>query len=459
MPSVQKRVLGVFTLAMINVAAIISLRNLSIMVDYGLGSIFFYTVASLLFFIPSALVCAELATGWPLRGGLFAWVSVAFGQRWGLFAIWISWILSISWFPAVLTFSAAAIAYLIDPALSNNKLYMVSMMLVIFWSATLVNFFGIQTSSWISSVGAIIGTVIPGILIISLGLFWLLSGRPLQLDMSWGALMPSLELNNVVFFVGVLLGLAGMEMSAYHARETKNPQRDYPKAIATSGVLILCLSVLGSLGIAFVVPKQDVHLVAGLLQAFQAFFAEFGIDHIVPWVALLAAVGSLAGINTWIMGPAKGILAAADEGLLPEIMHYTNRYNVPVVTLLVQAILGSLLALVFFFMPDVNSAYWIITAITVQFAMIMYCFIFAAAIRLRYCQPDVVRAYKIPGKNYGMWIVSGLGFLTCLFGFCVGFIPPKQLTTGSIIFYDGYLFIGLLLLSVPPFIFYKIRKG
>jgi glutamate:GABA antiporter len=455
---VQKRVLGVFTLAMINVAAIISLRNLSIMVDYGLGSIFLYTVASLLFFIPTALVCAELATGWPLRGGLYAWVSEAFGKKWGFFAIWISWILSISWFPAVLTFSAAAIAYIIDPVLADNRLFMVSMMLAIFWSATLINFFGIQTSGWISSIGAIIGTVLPGALIIGLGFYWYGSGKPLQLEMSWHAMIPELELNNVVFFVGVLLGLAGMEMSAYHARETKNPQRDYPRAIAISGTVILCLSVLGSLGIALVVPKQDVHLVAGLLQAFQAFFAEFGIPYIVPWLALLAAVGSLAGINTWIMGPAKGILAAADEGFLPEIMHYTNRFNVPVVTLIIQAILGSLLALVFFFMPDVNSAYWIITAITVQFAMIMYCFIFAAAIRLRYSQPDIVRAYTIPGKKIGIWIVAGIGFVTCLCAFAVGFIPPKQLNTGSILFYDGYLLLGLLLLSFPPFVFYRYRR-
>ena len=39
----------------------------------------------------------------------------------------------------------------------------------------------------------------------------------------------------------------------------------------------------------------------------------------------------------------------------------------------------------------------------------MYIMIFASAIKLRYTQPDTPRAYKIPGGNYGMWIVAGMG--------------------------------------------------
>ena len=456
-PVSNQRTLGVITLAMINVAAIISLRNLSIMVDYGLGAIFFYLIGALTFFIPTALVCAELATAWPERGGLYCWVSEAFGKKWGFFAIWIAWVLSISWFPAVLTFSGAVIAFIINPELASNKNYMLSIMLILFWGATFLNFFSMKASGWISTIGALIGTVIPGFLIIGLGIYWILAGKPLQISFESSHLIPNLQMNNLVFYVGVVLGLAGMEMSAFHAREAQDPQRNYPRAIALSSLIILVLSVLGSLSIACVVPAQDVHLVAGLMQAFHAFFTEFGIPGALPWIALLAAVGSLAGINTWIRGPAKGILAAADEGFLPEFMHKTNRYGAPVSTLIVQASLGTLLALVFFFMPDVNSAYWIITAITVQFAMMMYALIFAAGIYLRYLKPEVYRAYRIPCSNLGMWIVGGIGFLTCLFAFGMSFIPPIQLQTGSILFYESYLIIGLILLSSPPYFLIKLK--
>ena len=59
-PDPQPRVLGLFGLAMINIVAIASLRDLPQMASYGIGSIFFYLLAAVVFFIPVSLVAAEL---------------------------------------------------------------------------------------------------------------------------------------------------------------------------------------------------------------------------------------------------------------------------------------------------------------------------------------------------------------------------------------------------------------
>ena len=83
------RVLGTFPLAMLTVSAIISLRNLSISAEYGSNSIFYLILAAVIFFIPIALVTAELATGWPKAGATYAWVSEAFGKPTGFFALWV----------------------------------------------------------------------------------------------------------------------------------------------------------------------------------------------------------------------------------------------------------------------------------------------------------------------------------------------------------------------------------
>ena len=48
---------------MINVAAIVSLKNLPVTAEYGLAAIFFNLAAAIIFFIPVSLVSAELATG------------------------------------------------------------------------------------------------------------------------------------------------------------------------------------------------------------------------------------------------------------------------------------------------------------------------------------------------------------------------------------------------------------
>jgi amino acid transporter len=412
-----------------------------------------------LFFIPSALVCAELATGWPRSGGVYRWVSEAFGEKCGFFAIWISWMLSISWFPAVLTFTAAAAAYIFMPELIHHKGYMVCVMLAVFWLATFWNFFGMQVSGWISSIGAILGTIIPGFLIIGLGLLWLFLDKPLKIDMHWHTLIPEFDIANMVFFAGVLLAFAGMEISAYHAREADNPQKDYPPAILISSIIILLISIMGSLSIAFVVSHHEVSLFAGLMQAFSEFFGAFDLLWVVPILGAFALIGSLAGINTWIVGPAKGILASSEDGFLPPLLQKLNKHDMPIGTLFFQAIVGSLLTCVFFFMPNVNSAFWIITALTIQFAMIMYILIFASAIKLRYRQKDVYRSYRIPGKtNMGMWLAAGTGLLICVFGFFICFMPPAQFDTGAIVFYESYLIGGLVLLSLPPFILMRCRK-
>ena len=64
------KVLGVFTLAMINVSLILNLRGLPMLATYGFAIVSFLLLAALVFFIPTALVSAELATGWPLSGGI-----------------------------------------------------------------------------------------------------------------------------------------------------------------------------------------------------------------------------------------------------------------------------------------------------------------------------------------------------------------------------------------------------
>jgi len=84
-PNKSRRSLSVFSLIMINIIAIDSLRNIPAAAEYGFSILFYYAVAATTFFIPSALVSAELATGWPKTGGVYIWVREAFGPHWGFF--------------------------------------------------------------------------------------------------------------------------------------------------------------------------------------------------------------------------------------------------------------------------------------------------------------------------------------------------------------------------------------
>jgi putative glutamate/gamma-aminobutyrate antiporter len=453
------RVIGVFALAMINVAAIASLRALPSMAEYGLASAFFYIIAVFIFLIPTSLVAAELATGWPKRGGVFVWVREALGQRWGFMAIWLQWIQNVVWYPTALSFTAATLAYVVNPELAANPIYTVGIILLVYWGATLANFRGMKTSGKITSIGVVSGTIVPGLLIIIFAVLWFLGGDPIQMDISWDAFFPDMSsMQNIALAAGVVLAFAGMEMSAVHAQEVKDPQRDYPKAILIATTIILVVMILGTLAVSMVVPQKQISLVAGVMEAFTDYLDMYNLAWLIPVVAVLITFGVIAQIVTWIGGPSKGILTTAHYGELPPFFQKVNKNGVQVNILFVQGCVVTLLSLMFLLMPDVSSSYWILSALTAQLYLIMYLLMFVSAIKLRYSAPNVERPYKIPGGNFGMWIVAGIGLLASVFGIALGFFPPSQLDTGSVLFYHAFLVCGIFILAGAPLLIHHFRK-
>lgn len=454
-PTGAPRFLGPGGIALITLAAILTLRSLPSLAEYGWASIFFYLAGAVFFFIPLAFVAAELATGWPKAGGMYAWVKQGFGSRVGFLSVWFDWIENAAWFPTVLSFVAATLAYIIDPNLADNRLYLVTIMLVVFWGLTLANFFGLNRILKFNNVAVIVGTIFPAVVLIGLGVYWLVSGRHNAIPFHGRALIPDLSsINNVVFFAGVLLGFAGVEMAGYHANETRNIRRDYPRAVFLSTGLILLISILATLAIAFVVPHAKLSLVSGLMQAFQEFFSQLGLGAWTTQVmAGLVGLGTLAVLSTWMLGPSKGLYAAEESGDLPPELHYVNKNHSPVAMLVFQGALGTMFSLLFLFVPNVNTSYWILTALTTQLTVIMYLLMLASAIRLRYTEPDTPRPYRIPGgRHAGMWVMAGMGIIGSAFGLIVGFFPPAGISHWPTPLYILTMLVAILVLSLPPFL-------
>jgi amino acid transporter len=448
-------------LAMLSVSAIVSLRNLPTTALLGTQSISFFLVAALCFFIPVALVCAELASGWPKEGGVYLWVEEAFGPRWGFIAIWLQWMESVVWLPTILSFIAATAAYLFNPELENNRLFLVSVMLFILWATTFLNFYGIKTSSLLSSIGVILGTLVPGIVLIVMGCSQLPNAEIKgYLEFSTNALIPDANLSTLVTITAILLGLCGMEVPAYHVKNVNNPKRNYPISIFLATAIILFIYILGSISIAAVIPKNQMSLISGPMQAFHLFFSTFGLNWTAPLLATLTLVGSFAILNTWIIGPSKGLLSSAKEGYMPKFFMKTNHSEAPTALLYLQAICGTLLISLFIFNPSIHAAYWIINTLAAQLYLIMYFILFLSFIKLRYNHPHVTRTYKIPGGKLGAWIIGGLGATTCLAALLIGFVRPLDIAVHHSAYeYATLLLSGIAFSCLPPLFFIvKQRK-
>lgn len=454
-----RRVISIFVLAMLNVSIMASLRNLPLVAEFGLSAIFFFLIVALFFLVPCALISAELATGWPKSGGVYIWVREGLGDRFGFMAIWMQWVHNVAWYPVIMSFVAVTMSYLIAPSLADNKFFVLSVILVGFWGMTLLNYLGIKTSGLFSTMGVIVGTILPGLFIIFLGVSWLVQGHPIQTKISWDALLPSFtSVGNLVFLAGLFLAFAGLEVSASYAGDVEKPQKNYPRAIILGSIITFTLFMLGALSIAIVIPKEQINLVGGLMDAFKAFFHYYNLTWILPLMGVLLIIGAIAEVNSWIIGPVKGLHATSIHGNLPPFFQKLNKHSVPTRLLLFQAILMSFTSLIFLYLPQISSAFWMLTALSAQSYLIMYILMFIAAIKLRYSKPHVPRAYRVPLQKKGIWLFGSMGILSSCFAIVLCFVPPTHLEVGSKVVYASLLASGLIVMCAIPLIIHAFRK-
>ena len=458
--------LSVMTLAIMNVTAVVSLRGLPAEAVYGPSSAFYYLFAAIVFLIPTAMVAAELAAMFSdKQGGVFRWVGEAFGARTGFLAIWLQWIESTIWYPTVLTFGAVSLAFIgsnetHDMELASGKLFTIVVVLAIYWVATFIALKGLGWVGKISKWGGMIGTIIPAGLLIVLGAIYIATGGHNNMDMSQGFLPDLSKFDNLVLASSIFLFYAGMEMMGVHVMEVENPSKGYPRAIIIGSIITVCIFVLGTFSLGFIIPAKDISLTQSLLIGFDNYFRHFHISWAGPIIAIALMFGVLAGVLTWVAGPSKGIFMVGRAGYLPPFFQRTNKRGVQRNILLVQGGIVSLLALLFVIMPSVQSFYQILSQLTILLYLIMYMLMFAAAIALRYKMRSTARPFRLGrGKGNGvMWLIGGVGFLGSLLAFVLSFVPPGQIATGSNAVWYSVLIIGCVVMVVIPLVIYAMRK-
>lgn len=456
--------LSVATLAIMNITAVVSLRGLPSEAVYGPSSAFYYLFAAIVFLIPTAMVAAELAAMFSdKQGGVFRWVGEAFGPRAGFLAIWLQWIESTIWYPTVLTFGAVSFAYIgfndaSDAVLASNKIFTLVTVLAIYWAATFIALKGLGWVGKISRIGGTVGTIIPAALLIILGIIYIATGGHNYMDMSQGFFPDLTKLDNIVLASSIFLFYAGMEMMGIHVMEVDNPSRNYPKAIIIGSLATVCIFILGTFALGFIIPAKDINLTQSLLIGFDNYFRHFHISWAGPVIAVALMFGVLASVLTWVAGPSKGIFTVGKAGYLPPFFQKTNKNGVQRNILLIQGGIVTLLSLLFVAMPSVQSFYQILSQLTILLYLIMYMLMFAAAIVLRYKMKTAQRPFRLGKGNTLMWILGSLGFGGSLLAFILSFIPPGQINIGSNAVWYSVLIIGCIVMVLIPFAIYSMRK-
>lgn len=444
------------------ITTVVSLRGLPSQAEFGIQSIFYYLFAAIVFLIPFSMVCAELASTYTHSGGLYRWVAEAFGPKWGWSAMYLEWQTLVIWFPAVLMFAAVSLAYIFwpesfDAKLSANKIYTLIVVLAVYWITNFIAFRGMKSSKILSTLGGLFGTIVPGAVLIILGVAYLCMGKPIMLTHE--SFFPDFtKIGTIVLAASIFLFYGGMEMNAVHVQNMKDPARQFPRAMFLAVAVIVPLFVFATLAIGFVVPTKDINLLASLLVAYNDLWAAVGVPWLGNVMALLITFGVIGQVSVIIAGPSTGLVAVGESGYLPRSLQNTNSRGVNKPILYVQAIFVSVLSLVLVVLPSVESAYQIMSQMATVIYLILVLMIYFAFIRLRRTQPQKRRGFRVPGGKFGEVVVAGIGILGAIVAMILSFIPPSQINTGSPVVYVLIIFCGALLFFCVPLIVFSKRK-
>ena len=456
--------LTLFGLIGITMAFFGTVRSVPTLAITGWTQIFYMLIAAVIFALPIALMSAELSTGFPEEGGPQVWVKNGLGEKWGFVTSWLLWVQMFFGMVMVASTVGVLFGYVINKSgLSSNNYFIFIVILISYWSVTLLNL-KFDMVKIAGNWGAVIGVYIPFVFLVLLGVIYMIKNG-IQPNSYLGNFKPRdiipnfRDLGSLTYLSGIIFIFAGVEISSVHANNIENPKRNYPIAVIASVILLAIFNIIAGLTVSNAVPRGKLEL-ANITQPYLIFCKNLGIPLIfVNLISLMILIGVLVQLSAWVLGPSKSMIKVAEEGNLPKFFQKRTNRGIPITFVMIQAIVISLVSILYVVVPDVNSAFLIITITTTILYCVVYFFIAISAIRLRYIMPEIKRPFRLGNKGNGlMWIVSILSIICIIFTIIVSIIPPSILKPSQYTGYMIYQVAATIVMIGIALIIHKFKK-
>lgn len=466
----QKKVyISVLALTMMNVSMVAGLANDVQQSFYGLASVTYFALGAILFFIPTALVAAELASGWSERGGIFRWVGEGLGKGWGLTCLLILWFQTMLNFGiAMPSFTATILFYTpnYDAAVkfAQNPQHEVLIMtgwVLFYWLLTFLATKGIKAFSNIAKYGVIIGSLIPLAIMIILAIVWVAQGHQPVIPMTFKGLIPKWNgMSTLALAAGVFFSYTGIDMNAAHIKQLRHPEKDFAKAMFISVILAFLIFVIGTVIIAMIIPEKQINVLYTLFSVFRVLGSTIGM----PWLYMVLVwallCNTVAMVVTNMSGPSFMLGQAGGSGFLPKWFQQKNKNNMPAHLMYTQITGTTIIAYLVKLIPNVEGFVILLTQTITVLYLFYYVLMFTTFLRLRYDQPNRPRAFKVPGGMFGAWLVGGIGILSSIFGIVLAIWPPAQVKAevGSPVVYVSVILVLVAVILGICFVMYQLSK-
>ena len=407
--SQHKKALGMVDMTLFTVSAILFLDTLASSATMGAAALTFWLVLSALFFLPFGLITSEMGTAYPEQGGIYAWVRDAFGGRWGARASWGYWVNTAVWIPAINILFAGIFAQLFMPDLSLGAQIAIAITLV--WIAVGLNIVTLDIGKWVPDLGAVLKVSVFIVLIVAAFLY--VGKHGMANPVGIAAMQPDWS-GSLKYIPAIIYGMLGFELISASSEEMKNPARDVPRAVFTSGILIITLYTLATIAMLAAIPAGDIDLVEGLVDTLRQLLGNSDAGQVFVLVlGTFALYTFFSNGVTWTLGCNRAAAEAGTEGELPGMFAIESRRGTPVGAAVLMGIVATAVLILYGALAGSNEQlFWDLFAFSAVIFLLPYLGMMMAFLYLRKRDPEHPRPFQIPGGLGVARVLAWLCFAT-----------------------------------------------
>ena len=373
---------------------------------------FWWIFLIITFLLPYGLVVAELGTAFDSEGGLYDWVRLGLGDRWGARCSWCYWVNFPLWVASIACMFPSVINAVWGIEFSLGVRIAIELAFV--WGVTVMAMQPVAEADWVMDGGAVIKVLITAV--VGIVGIWFACNNGFANDMSFETFIPDLgDTNSLTFLSIILFNFMGFEVVATFASTMKSPSRDIPKAVIAGGVAIAAIYIICGIGIGAAVPTEQLSLDSGIVDAVAAMVGRTHPLTMIVGVAFLVTL--FANMICWSFGVNNVASYAARHGNMPRpFALVSKKTGMPDGSALINGCFASLVLLLQIPLGEGPDVFWVFFSMNVVFLLMSYIPMFPAFWRLRkydgrprvFCAPFV----------FWQSIVAGAGFCL-LWGFLV----------------------------------------
>ena len=319
----------------------------------GNSQYFWWIFMMVAFLLPYGLISSEMGTSYDNGGGLYDWVSAAYGHRMGARVSWYYWINFPLWMA-----SLAVMFPNLYAVITGNELGVVPSIileLAFIWIVTLIARTPTADAVWILNGSA----AIKMLLAIGVGIFGIIgiANNGMANPITLSSLLPSFDLNSLSFISVIIFNMLGFEVICTMSDDMEDPNKQIPQAIVVGGLVIAVIYMFSAFGIGSAIPTDKISTDSGLIDAFILITGKSG-GIFISAVAILFGLTLFGNMISWSTGVHEVAAYAAENGDMPAIFGKRNpKNNMPVGGIMVTAIVASAVVIAAPFIPN-QSLFW-----------------------------------------------------------------------------------------------------